>query len=170
MYFPIDIINSVNKKVIYNYAMHDSCIKYIDEYAKYKNIDNIKKYIDSEGEKQFVSEIDSWQRKVNYEEYTKSLVVNEAIYFNKILTFFWPLIFGFAFLSLFLYLNRKMKSKYIICPYKDCKKSILVYGKWICEYCNNKQTTDKFVDESCSFCGRSHGSEMCEHCGRQFYI
>ena len=78
------------------------------------------------------------------------------------LLLFYVIIFICIPYLIFLKFRHKIFGKYATCPI--CEKSILVYDRWRCDYCNNVQTKDRFVYQPCTFCKKQLKRVYCEHC------
>lgn len=170
LYFPYDIIGSLTDNFIYKNAKYNSCYESIKDFSIYNHIGNIENYTDKIGKNKLCDEIYEWKKKTNNTEFENKIIINEAkLMFNTFGLIY--LVITCIVILLFVHLyDRKFPKKYTVCPYEDCKKSVLIYGRWICQSCNNKQPYDKFVTDNCFHCGRGQSTELCEFCGREFYL
>lgn len=68
------------------------------------------------------------------------------------------------------FIVRKYPLLYLRCPYDDCKMSIKIHYKWVCDKCKNTQNKEHFITEDCDVCEQKLETFFCEHCGREFYL
>lgn len=171
LYFPCDLFNFFAKNWLYDRASHATYRDLVIKFSEKKHIENIAKYVEKKDGKQFGEELNNFlllEKDPMF--YHNSIAMHGYKNFIFMTAFIYQFFAFIVIAYLIAFYDRKFPRKYTVCPYKECRKSVLVYGRWICKHCDSKQPKDKFVYEKCTQCGRLQNTETCESCGREFYI